>query len=318
MITANEMQERTAKLRRVITDMSEETLDKDKDGWSDVIGKLGKIYTIGQDGKSEYRHEYSQFFGLLTELRTGSPDAFENLRQNLTALHDACGPDFLTALGADPQTAEPFAACLYKLYDHLNLEMSRIDYTDSIQQKIDMRKAEVVDLNQEMDALSGHMADIHRQQEELKKKLEKALEDQNNLQSKLTEELEETGKEQQKKIEGAQKENITILGLFSAVVLSFMSGIGFSSSVLESMQHSSIYKAAFLCLALGLVLTNLLFLLFRFILHIHKPGEEYPHLKRWVKWANGILLALILLVVAAWAIDLKTIVEHFQAFLFGQ
>ena len=72
------------------------------------------------------------------------------------------------------------------------------------------------------------------------------------------------------KLDKAQQETITILGIFSAVVLAFMGGMSFSSSVLESMYLSNVYKVSFICLLIGLVLVNLIYVLFTFIMHINK------------------------------------------------
>ena len=126
-------------------------------------------------------------------------------------------------------------------------------------------------------------------------------------------EIEDTKQEAKKlrsKLDKAQQETITILGIFSAVVLAFMGGMSFSSSVLGSMYLSNVYKVSFICLLIGLVLVNLIYVLFTFIMHINKD--------RPFKW-NRVIIVLDLILIGfmvvdlvAWAIDIKSLAVWIQ------
>ncbi len=66
-----------------------------------------------------------------------------------------------------------------------------------------------------------------------------------------------------------QKEYITILGIFASIVLAFTGGIVFSSSVLENIHKSSIYRISIIAFIIGLVFFNLIWLLMDFIRDIN-------------------------------------------------
>lgn len=89
-----------------------------------------------------------------------------------------------------------------------------------------------------------------------------------------------------------------------------MGGMSFSSSVLESMYLSNVYKVSFICLLIGLVLVNLIYVLFTFIMHINKD--------RPFKW-NRVIIVLDLILIGfmvvdlvAWAIDIKSLAVWIQ------
>ena len=55
------------------------------------------------------------------------------------------------------------------------------------------------------------------------------------------------------------------MGIFAAIVIAFMSGTAFSSSVLQNIDNASIYRLSFIVLILGFFLFNLLIALFAFL-----------------------------------------------------
>ncbi len=66
-----------------------------------------------------------------------------------------------------------------------------------------------------------------------------------------------------------QKEYISILGIFAAIVLAFTGGIVFSGSVLENIDKSSIYRITLITFIIGLVFFDLIWLLIDFIRDIN-------------------------------------------------
>lgn len=95
-----------------------------------------------------------------------------------------------------------------------------------------------------------------------------------------------------------EKEYISILGIFASVVLSFTAGIVFSSSVLDNIANASPYRTVCICVLIGLVLMNLLFVLFHFIgVLVHEKAE----MKKWpMLLANGVLIAILIALFGFW------------------
>lgn len=64
-------------------------------------------------------------------------------------------------------------------------------------------------------------------------------------------------------------QNITILGIFSAVVLAFTGGMAFSTSVFSNINKVSIYRLSFVIIILGAVLANIIYILLSYISKIN-------------------------------------------------
>ena len=91
---------------------------------------------------------------------------------------------------------------------------------------------------------------------------QKAIDDIKKTEQALADEIHEG----QKKM---QNEYITILGIFAAIVLAFTGGMSFSSSVLENLHQSSIYRILIVVCVLGFVMINLIWILIDFIRDIN-------------------------------------------------
>ena len=110
---------------------------------------------------------------------------------------------------------------------------------------------------------------------------------------------------------GVQKEYITILGIFSSVVLAFVGGITFSSSVLQNIDAVSIYRLLMIIDLLAMVLINSIYILIKFIMHINNKGEPLFGIKK-VNIAMGIIAFVIII---AWFVDVKSLSEFIGGFL---
>lgn len=77
-----------------------------------------------------------------------------------------------------------------------------------------------------------------------------------------------------KQVETMQKEYIAILGIFSAIVITFMAGLSFSSSVLQNIDKASIYRLLLIIWILAFVLITILGKLFDFIEMITTTRRE--------------------------------------------
>lgn len=278
MLPKEEIDLRDANLAEIISIFSsDQEILSDDNVVLQIIDKLKQVYTVDQTGKSAYRHEYSRIFGKMKELKDSNPNCLEILGQNIGLVYEK--------IQKDPDINEEFFKCCLKLYDHINLEIARMNYVDNITREIQNSTS----------------------------KLNQNIKEIKDTSDSITNEIEDTKQEAKKlrsKLDKAQQETITILGIFSAVVLAFMGGMSFSSSVLESMYLSNVYKVSFICLLIGLVLANLIYVLFTFIMHINKD--------RPFKW-NRVIIVLDLILIGfmvvdlvAWAIDIKSLAVWIQ------
>lgn len=277
MLPKEEIDLRDANLAEIISILSsDQEILSDDNVVLQIIDKLKQVYTVDQTG-SAYRHEYSRIFGKMKELKDSNPNCLEILGQNIGLVYEK--------IQKDPDINEEFFKCCLKLYDHINLEIARMNYVDNITREIQNSTS----------------------------KLNQNIKEIKDTSDSITNEIEDTKQEAKKlrsKLDKAQQETITILGIFSAVVLAFMGGMSFSSSVLESMYLSNVYKVSFICLLIGLVLVNLIYVLFTFIMHINKD--------RPFKW-NRVIIVLDLILIGfmvvdlvAWAIDIKSLAVWIQ------
>ncbi|EJB53506.1 hypothetical protein HPHPH27_0119 [Helicobacter pylori Hp H-27] len=88
------------------------------------------------------------------------------------------------------------------------------------------------------------------------------LNDLNKNYKKLSEELNKQ-----------QTQYITILGIFASIVLTFVGGLAFSTSVLSNIDKANAYRLVFVMAFIALFFGNILYLLFSFY-------QKYPYQKR--------------------------------------
>lgn len=70
-----------------------------------------------------------------------------------------------------------------------------------------------------------------------------------------------------------QTQYITILGIFASIVLTFVGGLAFSTSVLSNIDKANAYRLVFVMAFIALFFGNILYLLFSFY-------QKYPYQKR--------------------------------------
>ena len=188
-----------------------------------------------------FRHNYSQFFPLILEIFKEDNEYNQDyLSDNLERIRAIVEKDFFETDDKDRCKYVGLYKPLTKLADHINLEIGR-------------RSQSLIDENR--------VKDLEKRNEFLQTQLETA-----NLQlSDMKEQLQKS-----------QKEYVTILGIFAAVVLTFTGGIAFSTSVLNNISAASIYRIISTVLVIGLVLIDTLFFLFSYVDRIvNKPAKRY-------------------------------------------
>lgn len=138
----------------------------------------------------------------------------------------------------------------------------------------------------------------------------------------LIESIEDAKKAIKESAENAtniEKEYITILGIFASIVLAFVGGLTFSTSVLQNIDAISIYRLIFMVDLIAMVLVNAIYLLMKFICDINDKKTELLNGKKTelisVKWFNIVFGIIGVLVIAAWAIDFNALVEFIRVYL---
>lgn len=149
-----------------------------------------------------------------------------------------------------------------KLFDHVNLDIARIQY---------MKKIELQTL-------------------ESKDELSNVLKSANEL---------------KQNVDNIQKEYITILGIFSSIVLAFVSGITFSSSVLENIANSNVYRTLAVVIILGFIFLNIINILVQFIISISSKESTKKKSNTYITYINITLGIIFLLIILAWFFDFK-------------
>ena len=98
------------------------------------------------------------------------------------------------------------------------------------------------------------------------------IENANNIFANSIEEAKENLKKQ---IKGVEKEYISILGIFAAIVLAFVGGITFSTSVLQNISSVSIFRLLLVVDFLAFVLINIIYILVKFIFTINEKIQIF-------------------------------------------
>lgn len=250
----------------------------------EICKELEKLYMKDGSENENFRHEYSSISGKLRELSNKKEEGINYYDIQLIAFNMnvvyryACTKNKL------------FIKSLFKLNDHINLEAGRMAYVQQIKDEVDDAKANI----------KQQIQNWELQTENIKSQISKAGIIQDNLNveyDKLNKDMSKNVKLAQKtkqKIEDSQRESITILGIFAAIVLAFTGGIAYSTSVFENIHKSSIYRIIIISLIIGFVMINIISLLFYFIQTIHGRTK----LKYIVVWVTDAII--VILIITTW------------------
>lgn len=223
-----------------------------------------------QKKEERFRHFYSDIFSVLTQIQLNPKlGDMEILGQNLDIIRKGYQPQ---NQAEDGRTID-ISDSINKLYDHVNLELARIRYSDSGDRKISEEEA-IKEVRTQMNALQSEMGEMQSKMGEMQSKME----------------------ETEKKISDQQREYIAILGIFAAVVLAFTGGMVYSTSVLENISNVSIYRIVLVSLVIGFVLLNILFALFYYI---DKLVNKRKNVKPMIV-TNIIIIVFMLVTIVAW------------------
>ncbi len=116
---------------------------------------------------------------------------------------------------------------------------------------------------------------------------------------KLKDDLNKNYKKLSEELNKQQTQYITILGIFASIVLTFVGGLAFSTSVLSNIDKANAYRLVFV---MALFFGNILYLLFSFLSKISLSKEKKDKQENFCKkpkkpifWFN--LMVTILFVI---------------------
>ncbi|MDR3585281.1 MAG: hypothetical protein P4L59_08160 [Desulfosporosinus sp.] len=243
---------------------------------SNIYIELEAIYNSPYIG--EFRHFYSDIFAVLSQIdKDSSLGNTEILSQNMDIVRRGYKPknkDKVTVKLID------ISKQINKLYDHINLDIARLNYSKTIES---------------------------RSQTELLK----VTETLNEIEKSVL-----TMKENINKADEMQKQYITILGIFASIVLGFTGGIAFSTSVLENIAKVSIYRIVLIATGLAFVLINVIYILTRFILEVNKKQNEVIKYPKFMKMLNGICVGAVVVIIICWFFDVGRAAEIFRNWIY--
>lgn len=279
MIVLDEQQKREA-LNQLLYDLAKgQDVLKESRSRAEFFIKLEDIYHKVND--DNFRHYYSDIYACLTMI-DGNPEMgnIDILATNMQIIKDGYTGGKNKDVNGNPIDV---SKAIVKLYDHINLDIGRLNYTKRI----------TSDTQAELSKTKLLIEQLQKQLEESKEFSEEANQSFKDKSEQLSLEIQEG----QKKM---QNEYITILGIFAAIVLSFTGGMMFTSSVLENMHKSSIYRVVFITLIIGCILYNLIWLLIDFIRNVNEKTIR----KMWMFWAfNALFVGMLLFTGFAYKYD---------------
>ena len=221
-----------------------------------------------QDFKGlKFRHKYST----LTEyVRNHSDEDLDVLITNLRIIMNRCDDENLIEK-------------LLKLEDHLSLEI----YRNASYKQLEESRDTAIELKNGLDEVDSRISKADNDLDKIHEKVSKVAEDLENIKAE------------------SSKNNIrlvTVLGMFSAIVLTFTGGMAFLTGSLSGIQEVEVLKLTFFMLLCGFVLYNLILLLLSVIertvgFDLITSNRGY---KRMVIAVNAIMIAPMAMIALHW------------------
>lgn len=138
-----------------------------------------------------------------------------------------------------------------------------------------------------------------------------ALHQIENVNNIFANSIEEAKVNLQKEIKGVEKEYISILGIFAAIVLAFVGGITFSTSVLQNISVISIFRLLLVIDFLAFILINIIYILVKFIFTINDKDAKLFN----VQALNIACLGIAVVVIVAWILNANRLPDFISRFL---
>lgn len=244
-----------------------ETLASDDPGLSlsdeniaDVKAFFEKLY----GGQVKFRHRYSDVCNVVFDYKDCELDP-TNVPYPVSRLADNMGKVLTSMLEDRPRSEQ--ADSVRKLCDHIELEKTRLlHYTEQMKMMCSFEERST-----QLD-------------EQIKEQQEKTESEIKRLEDDSLKRIEEEKRE-------AQRENVSVLGVFTGIVVAFVAGLTFSSSILQSIDRASIYRLCAMATVIGVFLFDTIAILLSFLGKVTRV--ECPDLAKIVKIANFIALVFL-------------------------
>lgn len=279
---------------------------------SDVYIELESIY-YDLGNPEEFRHFYSDIFAVISQIdkepQLGNIDI---LTQNMDIIRRG-----YKAQNRDESngTLIDISKQINKLYDHINLDIARLNYFKTIESRTQSELQKVNGaMNKVETSVNGFEKSITEAEisvSEVKKSITEAETSVNEIKTNI-----KKMESNIKKADDMEKQYITILGIFAAIVLAFTGGIAFSTSVLENIANASIYRLVFITVALAFVLSNTVYILTRFILELNKKENEVIKYPTFMIVLNVVCIVAIVIIIIGWLFDVKRAAELFRNWIY--
>ena len=196
-----------AKLFKILGELSEGSISEDL--IASYIERFSSIYT------ADFRHMYSRFYPWIVETASkADPGVTNTLADNLWMIYENFPED---------KDKPWLKKSIFKLYDHINLEIARYD-----QQKKDMDM--ILDVEKNMNNIANDAEIIGVEIEDARKKLD-------NIHLDL----------------------IAVISLFSGVIIAFFGGLNYISSAISSASSADLWKLILICSVAGFITLNIIF-----------------------------------------------------------
>lgn len=267
---------------------------------------------------SDFRHQYSYVSGKINELKNNKKEFVDRYGLDIITNNAENLYEYAKLKG------KPYLKNLFKLKDHIGLEIARIEYANEIRDKIIEYDTFAHKLENQYKESSLVLESMTIQYNEVEEKSQRAIDLVQASQNMLDEgkntikDVKKLAKKEKDKIESMEKEYISILGILSAILITFTSGSIFSSSVLANIHKGSIYRIVFICIILGMILINVVGLLMQFIKWIAQVEKENFMMPVVLKRINITLLILLALIVIAWFFRIDILAGNIQGVLYSK
>lgn len=250
-----DVEAREKRLHTLLIDLSKDVQIEQESSYKRYLKRLHEIYDISDN--DIYRHSYSKIFLALKDVSDSDDLSSEILIQNLQLIY--------YKVQQDSNENSYFRIAVYKLFDHVNLDVSRINYL----------KMENKDYYNKF--LEGY--------------------------SKLQDETEESFKEIKQSLEKTKIDTVAIIGIFTAIIIGLVSSITFSAKLLahaHEIPPGRIMIAAATC---GFVTISIFYLIYLILerLVFKSESKKIPalqHFKNYKNWSvSDSVLPLTLVVL---------------------
>ncbi len=173
---------------------------------------------------------------------------------------------------------------IVKLCDHASLAKQQKELLSD--ERIANVTAAQNDIKSSYETLKNDLQELREANQEVRKSLQKSKDEYKNLNKKLI----DTEKEYKDTVKQTQKDYISIFGVFSAIIITFVGGLSFTTSVMDGIDLASPYRIVFIVALIGFVVINMVHYLVHFLWRI--SGNE-NNKNRFIVFINTFFILLM-------------------------